>query len=162
VRVVDNLLYGGASLLPLFAIALRVRQGRISATRWQCARRWKAAISVILWRPSWVSGVPQESDLAQTVNVDGHKGGRRGGRSQPAVLFGSRAATTAPRERGVHEDTPLNPLSLYDKQDGARNNLMENCSTIAFRVRHRVRRLAANPAGLVVNECCLVRPLKLR
>ena len=136
VRVLDCLLYGGATLLPYF------RNPNFDFIRGDIrnpltVREALEGCDAVIHLAAIV-GFPacrKNPDLAQTVNFDGTRIiADAVGRSRP-VLFGSTGSNYGALEQEVcTEETPLNPLSLYGKtKTAAEQYLMEHCDTTAFR-----------------------------
>jgi nucleoside-diphosphate-sugar epimerase len=136
VRVLDNLLYGGASLLPYVRnprfefIKGDIREPR---TVHDAVQGCDAIIHLAA-----IVGFPacrKHPDLAEAVNFSGTKViADEIGRDR-LVLFGSTGSNYgALVDEVCTEETPLNPLSLYGKtKTAAEQYLLENCNTIAYR-----------------------------
>jgi nucleoside-diphosphate-sugar epimerase len=136
VRVLDNLMYTGAGLLPNFRnprfefLVGDIRDERVMA---DAVKGSDAIIHLAA-----IVGFPacrKYPELAQTVNVDGTKVVAKSAGRDRLVLFGSTGSNYGALEQDVcTEDTPLNPLSLYGKtKTAAEQHLLENCNTIAYR-----------------------------
>lgn len=136
VRVLDNLMYGGSSLLPLFRHEhFHFVKGDIRDERAvdEAMRDCDAVIHLAA-----IVGFPAcrlRPDLAQTVNVDGTRVISKAAGKSRLVLFGSTGSNYgALTDEICTENTPLNPLSLYGKtKTTAEQHLMEHNDTIAFR-----------------------------
>ena len=136
VRVVDNLVYGGAGLLSNFRNRrFELLVGDIRDER-EMAGAMKGADVVV--HLAAIVGYPacrKYPGLAENVNVAGSAVvAGAAGRERP-VLFASTGSTYgALRDEVCTEETPLNPLSLYGKtKTAAEQYLLENCNTIAYR-----------------------------
>lgn len=136
VRVLDNLMYGGSSLLPHFrAPGFEFIKGDIRDARTvhDAVDGCDAVIHLAA-----IVGFPacrKHPDLAETVNFGGTKViADEVGRGR-LVLFGSTGSNYgALVDESCTEETPLNPLSLYGKtKTAAEQHLRENCNVIAFR-----------------------------
>lgn len=136
VRVLDNLMYGGSSLLPCFRnpnfefVRGDIRSPKMvrDAVRGQDAIIHLAAIV----------GFPacrKEPELAQTTNFDGTRVVADAVSPGQLVLFGSTGSNYgAVTDQACTEETELNPVSLYGKTKvEAERYLFENCRTIAYR-----------------------------
>jgi nucleoside-diphosphate-sugar epimerase len=135
VRVLDNLMYGGAGLLP------HVRNPRFDFVKGDirdpravgdAVRGCDAVIHLAA-----IVGFPacrKHPDEAQSVNVDGTKVVAEAAGDR-LVLFGSTGSNYGALVDAVcTEETPLNPVSLYGKtKTAAERLLMDRCKTIAFR-----------------------------
>ena len=136
VRVIDNLMSGGGSLLyhfrnPCFEFV----KGDIREA--QAVRDAMRDCDVVVHLAAIV-GFPacrKYPDMAQTVNVDGTKVIAKAAGKERLVLFGSTGSNYgALVDEVCTEETPLNPLSLYGKtKTAAELYLRGNCNTIAYR-----------------------------
>ncbi len=136
VRVLDNLMQGGSSLLPLF----RNQQfdfinGDIREPR--TVRDAMTGRDVVIHLAAIV-GFPacrKFPELAQTVNVEGTRNIAKEAGKDRLVLFGSTGSNYgALTDEVCTEETPLRPLSLYGKtKTAAELLLLENCKSIAYR-----------------------------
>jgi len=136
VRVVDSLMYGGESLLPLFAhpgfefVKGDIRDGRLMR---EAATGREAVIHLAA-----VVGYPacrRNPELAQAVNVEGSRSVQRAADGRP-VLFASTVSNYGSILDAVcTEETPLNPLSLYGtSKTEAERLLLEGGGAVAFRL----------------------------
>lgn len=136
VRVLDCLLYGGATMLPHFRNPdFDFIRGDIRNP--ETVRKALEGCDAVIHLAAIV-GFPacrKDPELAQTVNVDGTKVIADAVGRGRHVLFGSTGSNYGALEQDVcTEETPLNPLSLYGKtKTGAERYLMEKCDTTAFR-----------------------------
>ncbi len=136
VRVIDNLMYGGTSLLPHFRNPnFEFVKGDIRDKNAMChaAEGCDAIIHLAA-----IVGFPacrKNPDLAETVNVDGTRVVAEVAGSDKRVLFGSTGSNYgALIDAECTEETPLNPLSLYGKTKTlAERHLMEHCDSVAYR-----------------------------
>jgi nucleoside-diphosphate-sugar epimerase len=137
VRVVDNLMCGGAGLLSNFRNPrFEFLVGDIRDER-QMAEAMKGSNVII--HLAAIVGFPacrKYPDLAQTVNVDGTKVVAKAAGRQRCVLFASTGSNYGALVNELcTEETPLKPLSLYGKtKTAAEQHLFENCNTIAYRL----------------------------
>ena len=136
VRVLDNLMYGGASLLPV------VRNPHFEFIRGDVrdARVVDEAIAGCdgVIHLAAIVGFPacrRHPELAQSVNVEGTKTVSDATGRERLVLFGSTGSNYGALIDDVcTEETPLNPLSHYGKtKTSAERYLMEHCDAIAYR-----------------------------
>jgi nucleoside-diphosphate-sugar epimerase len=136
VRVLDNLMYNGTSLLPyLRTPTFEFIKGDIREPRTvhDAVQGCDAIIHLAA-----IVGFPacrKHPDLAEAVNFGGTKViADEIGRDR-LVLFGSTGSNYGALVDAVcSEETPLNPLSLYGKtKTAAEQYLLENCNTIAYR-----------------------------
>lgn len=136
VRILDNLMYGGGWLLPLF------RNPRFEFVKGDILDP-QAVMHAVDGRDATVHlaaivGFPacrKYSELAERVNVDGTKLLAAAlGRKRP-VVFASTGSNYGALENDIcTEETPLNPVSLYGRtKTAAERYLLENCTTIAYR-----------------------------
>ncbi len=136
VRVLDNLMQGGSSLLPYFRnprfdfINGDIREPR--AVRDAMHER-----DVVIHLAAIV-GFPacrKYPELAQTVNVDGTRVVAEAAGRDRLVLFGSTGSNYgALVDEVCTEETPLRPLSLYGKtKTAAEQHLLTNCQAICYR-----------------------------
>ncbi len=136
VRVLDSLMYGGASLLPHFSDPnFDFVRGDIRDSR-TVRQALDGCDSVI--HLAAIVGFPacrKNPALAQTVNFDGTKVIADAVGRGRHVLFGSTGSNYgALVDEICTEETRLNPLSLYGKtKTAAETYLMEHCDTTAFR-----------------------------
>ena len=135
VRVFDNLMFGGEQLLPFMrnhhfefirgdvrdAIALS------HATR---------DVDVVIHLAAIV-GYPAcraNPELAIATNIGGTRNLIKAVSKSQLVLFGSTGSNYGAAVETCTEETPLNPLSLYGQtKTTAERDLLDNCSTVAFR-----------------------------
>lgn len=136
VRVLDNLMYGGAGLLPHFRNpCFEFSKGDIREPE-TVAAAMRGCDTVI--HLAAIVGFPacrKNPELAQTVNVEGTRVVADAAGRGRLVLFGSTGSNYGALEQEVcTEETPLNPLSLYGKtKTAAEAYLLEHCDTIAYR-----------------------------
>jgi nucleoside-diphosphate-sugar epimerase len=136
VRVLDNLMYGGSTLLPHFRNPkFQFQRGDIR-DRDAASTAMKDRDAVI--HLAAIVGFPAcrlHPDLAQTVNVDGTKVIADAAGKDRLVLFGSTGSNYgALVDKICTEETPLQPLSVYGKtKTEAEQFLMDNCRAIAYR-----------------------------
>ncbi len=155
VRVLDSLLYGGATLLPLFRNP-RFEFLRADIRDPAAVARAVQGVDVVIHLAAIV-GFPAcrlHPDLARTVNVDGTKVvADAAGRSR-LVLFGSTGSNYgALVDEVCTEETPLRPLSLYGQtKTAAERYLMENCDTIAYRFATAFGVSSRMRLDLLINE----------
>lgn len=155
VRVLDNLMYGGASLLPHF------RNDRFEFVRGdirepqtvQAALHGQDAVVHL----AAIVGFPAcrlRPDLAQTVNVDGTRVVAEHASPDTLILFGSTGSNYgALVDEVCTEETPLHPLSLYGKtKTAAEQLLLQRRSTIAFRFATAFGASPRMRLDLLVNE----------
>ena len=136
VRVLDNLMYGGGSLLP------HVRNRHFEFLRGDVrdARVVRDALvgCDVVVHLAAVVGFPacrKYPDLATSVNVEGTKTVADASGRERLVLFGSTGSNYGALLDDVcTEETPLTPLTLYGKtKTAAERYIMENCSAVAYR-----------------------------
>jgi nucleoside-diphosphate-sugar epimerase len=135
VRVLDNLMYGGDQLLPLFRHPdFEFQRGDIRSLE-DVKRAVQGQDAVI--HLAAIVGYPacrKDPKLAEEVNVQGTKNIAALVSPNQLVLFGSTGSNYGAVEEICTEETPLNPLSLYGQTKTlAEAYLMEHCSTVAFR-----------------------------
>jgi len=135
VRVLDNLMFGGDQLLPFvrhpnFEFVkgdVRDSGALVTATR---------DVDVVIHLAAIV-GYPAcraQPELAKSVNIGGARALMRAVSHSQLVLFGSTGSNYGKAIETVTEDTPLAPLSLYGQtKTTAERDLLDNCSTVAFR-----------------------------
>src|SRR5437773_4839138 len=117
VRVLDNLMYGGGTLLP------NVRHPNFEFVRGdvrdeRSVRDALQGCDAVIHLAAIV-GFPacrKYPDLAVSVNVDGTKAVAKAAGNQRPILFGSTGSNYgALTDEICTEESPLNPLSLYGK-----------------------------------------------
>ena len=136
VRVLDNLMYGGNSLLPLVRReGFEFVRGDVRDARdvREAMRGCDAVIHLAA-----IVGFPacrKYPDLATSVNLEGTKVVAEAAGRDRLVLFGSTGSNYgALVDEVCTEETPLHPLSLYGKtKTAAERHIMENCGTVAYR-----------------------------
>jgi nucleoside-diphosphate-sugar epimerase len=136
VHVLDSLMYGGHTLLPLFRHkGFEFTKGDIRDvdTVRKAARGCEAIVHLAA-----IVGFPacrKHPELAETTNVNGTKVIAEAAGKERLVLFGSTGSNYgALVDEVCTEDTPLNPLSEYGHtKTEAERYLMEHCQTIAYR-----------------------------
>src|SRR5262245_45888615 len=136
VRVLDNLMYGGNSLLPLVRReGFEFVRGDVRDARdvREAMRGCDAVIHLAA-----IVGFPacrKYPDLATSVNLEGTKVVADAAGRDRLVLFGSTGSNYgALVDEICTEETPLRPLSLYGKtKTAAEQYLLEHNSTIAYR-----------------------------
>ncbi len=136
VRVLDNLMHGGNSLLPLFRDR-RFEFQRGDIRDLPTVRTAVQGCDAVIHLAAIV-GFPacrRFPDLAQTVNVEGTRNVAAAAGPDRLVLFGSTGSNYGALVDDLcTEETPLNPLSLYGKtKTAAERHLMNNCRTVAYR-----------------------------
>ena len=136
VRVLDNLMYGGGTLLPnVRHPSFEFVRGDVRDER-DVREALKGCDAVV--HLAAVVGFPacrKYPDLATSVNVNGTKVvADAAGRSR-LVLFGSTGSNYgALIDKVCTEDTPLQPLTLYGKtKTAAETYIMEHCTAVAYR-----------------------------
>jgi nucleoside-diphosphate-sugar epimerase len=136
VRVVDSLMYGGASLLPY----VRNRNFEFARGDIRDPRTTKDAMNGcdVVVHLAAIVGFPacrKYPELATTVNVDGTRVVADAAGRGRLVLFGSTGSNYGALVDDVcTEETPLHPLSLYGKtKTAAERYIMENCDAVAYR-----------------------------
>ncbi len=136
VRVVDSLMYGGASLLPF----VRSRNFEFMRGDIRDPRTTKDAMSGcdVVVHLAAIVGFPacrKYPELATTVNVDGTRVVAEAAGRGRLVLFGSTGSNYgALVDEVCTEETPLHPVSLYGKtKTTAERDIMENCDAVAYR-----------------------------
>jgi nucleoside-diphosphate-sugar epimerase len=136
VRVLDNLMYGGSSLLPAVRnpnfefVCGDVRDLRV-------VRDAAKGCEVVIHLAAIV-GFPacrRHPELATSVNVKGTEVVAQALGHDRLVLFGSTGSNYgALVDEICTEETPLNPASLYGKtKTSAEEYIREHCDTIAYR-----------------------------
>ena len=135
VRVFDNLLHGGVSLLPFFEdpnfefINGDIRN--IDDVR-QAVKNQDIVIHLAA-----IVGYPacrKEPRLAEDVNIGGTDNLIKVLSKNQLVVFASTGSNYGAVEGICTEETPLNPLSLYGQTKTiAERRLIENCNTIGYR-----------------------------
>jgi nucleoside-diphosphate-sugar epimerase len=136
VRVLDSLMYGGNSLLPLVRhegfefVRGDVRDARV-------VREAMQGCDAVIHLAAIV-GFPacrKYPELASSVNVDGTKVVADAAGADRLVLFGSTGSNYGALVDDVcTEETPLHPLTLYGKtKTAAERYIMENCAAVAYR-----------------------------
>jgi nucleoside-diphosphate-sugar epimerase len=135
VRVLDNLMFGGDQLLPFFANK-RFEFTKGDVRNAQDVREAVTGCDVVIHLAAIV-GYPacrKDPTLAEEVNVRGTKNIASAVSRDQLVLFGSTGSNYGAVEEICTEETPLTPLSLYGQTKTlAEADLLEHCSTIAFR-----------------------------
>lgn len=136
VRVLDDLMYGGTTLLPHFRNPMFdfVKADIRDLAAMQAAVQGCDAVIHL----AAIVGFPacrKHPELAQTVNVAGTQAVAAAAGPDRLVLFGSTGSNYgALVDEVCTEETPLNPLSLYGKtKTAAERYLMDHCRTIAYR-----------------------------
>lgn len=136
VRVLDNLMYGGASMLSLFQNSeFSFIKGDIRDP--DTVSKAVSDCDVVIHLAAIV-GFPacrKNPDLAQSVNFGGTKVIADTVGKNRLVLYGSTGSNYgALVDEVCTEETALNPLSLYGKtKTAAELYLREHCQTVAFR-----------------------------
>ena len=155
VRVLDNLMYGGGSLLPMVRnprfefVRGDVRDARVVA---EAMRGCDVVIHLAA-----IVGFPacrKFPDLAASVNVDGTQTvAEAAGRSR-LVLFGSTGSNYGALVEDVcTEETPLHPLTLYGKtKTTAERTIMDRCRAVAYRFATAFGTSPRMRLDLLVNE----------
>ena len=136
VHVLDNLTYGGMSLLPHFSNPrFHFTKGDIrnASTVREAMRPCDAVIHLAA-----IVGFPscrKYPDLAETVNVEGTKViAEAAGRNRLVIYASTGSNYGALVDQVCTEETPLAPLSLYGKtKTAAEGHLREHCTTIVYR-----------------------------
>jgi len=155
VRVLDNLTYGGGSLLPF------VRDPRFEFVRGdvrdeRVVRDAVRGCDVVIHLAAIV-GFPacrKYPDLATSVNVDGTKTVAEAAGKGRLVLFGSTGSNYGALVDDVcTEETPLHPLTLYGKtKTAAERHIMEHCSAVAYRFATAFGTSPRMRLDLLINE----------
>ncbi len=155
VRVLDNLMYGGASLLPL------VREPRFEFVRGdvrdeRVVRDAMRGCDVVIHLAAIV-GFPacrKYPDLATSINVDGTKIVAEEAGKNRLVLFGSTGSNYGALVDDVcTEETPLHPLTLYGKtKTAAERHIMERCNAVAYRFATAFGTSPRMRLDLLINE----------
>jgi nucleoside-diphosphate-sugar epimerase len=136
VRVLDNLMYGGGSLLPY------VRNPKFEFVRGDIRdpRAVRDAVNGcdVVVHLAAIVGFPacrKYPDLATAVNVDGTTVLAEAVGRGRLVLFGSTGSNYgALVDEVCTEETPLHPVSLYGKtKTEAERRIMEGCDGVAYR-----------------------------
>ncbi len=136
VRVLDNLMYGGQSLLPHFANPnFEFIKGDICKEAIVSDAMRDVDVIVHLAAIVGFPACRKFPQLAKEVNVGGTKNIAKHWQKGQLVIFASTGSNYgALVDEICTEEMPLNPLSLYGKTKVvAEQHLLENCDTIAFR-----------------------------
>ena len=155
VRVLDNLMYGGASLLPLVRdTGFEFVRGDVRDER--VVREAMRGCDVVVHLAA-VVGFPacrKYPDLASSVNVDGTKTVADAAGKSRLVLFGSTGSNYGALVDDVcTEETPLHPLTLYGKtKTTAERYIMEHCSAVAYRFATAFGTSPRMRLDLLINE----------
>ncbi len=136
VRVLDNLMFGGTGLLPLF------RNPRFEFMKGDIQDP-QAVLNAVddcdaVIHLAAIVGFPacrKYPELAQKVNLEATKLLAAAVGRTRLVLYASTGSNYGALEDEVcREDAPLNPVSLYGKtKTAAERYLLDNCTTIAYR-----------------------------
>ncbi len=155
VRVLDNLMYGGGSLLPLVRdprfefVRGDVRDGRVVN---EAVRGCDVVVHLAA-----IVGFPacrKYPDLSTSVNVDGTKVVADAAGKSRLVLFGSTGSNYGALVDDVcTEQTPLHPLTLYGKtKTAAERYIMDHCSAVAYRFATAFGTSPRMRLDLLINE----------
>jgi nucleoside-diphosphate-sugar epimerase len=135
VHVVDNLMYGGHSLLPLFIHPRFVFEELDILDRPGLAKAFEGADAVI--HLAALVGYPlckKEPERATAVNVQGTQNVLDLCPADVPLLYASTGSNYGEVAGTCTEDTPLNPLSLYgENKTLAEQMCMERPNTVSFR-----------------------------
>lgn len=135
VHVVDNLMYGGHSLLPVFIHPHFSFEELDILDRGGLAKALEGADAVV--HLAAYVGYPlckQEPDRATAVNVQGTQNVLDLCPAKAALLYASTGSNYGEVAGVCTEDTPLNPLSLYgENKTLAERMCMERPNTVSFR-----------------------------
>lgn len=135
VRVLDNLMFGGASLLPYFKDPnfefIRGDMRNVEDVR-QALKGQDTVIHLAA-----IVGYPacrKEPSLAEEVNIGGTDNLINELAKDQLVIFASTGSNYGSVDGICTEETPLNPLSLYGQTKTiAERRLLENCNAIVYR-----------------------------
>ena len=155
VRVLDNLMYGGSSLLPVVRnpdfefVPGDVRD--LQATR-DAVKGCDAVIHLAA-----IVGFPacrRHPELATSVNVTGTEVVAEAAGRERLMLYGSTGSNYGALVDDIcTEETPLNPASLYGKtKTDAEHHIREHCDTIAYRFATAFGVAPRMRLDLLVNE----------
>jgi nucleoside-diphosphate-sugar epimerase len=135
VHVVDNLLYGGQALLPLFIHPHFSFEELDILNREGLARALTGADAVV--HLAALVGYPlckKEPERATAVNVQGTRNVIELIPPEAPLLYASTGSNYGEVAGVCTEDTPLNPLSLYgENKTEAERLCMERPNTVSFR-----------------------------
>src|SRR5262245_36053347 len=155
VRVLDNLMYGGNSLLPLVRReGFEFVRGDVRDAR--DVREAMRGCDVVIHLAAIV-GFPacrKYPDLATSINVDGTKIVAQEAGKNRLVLFGSTGSNYGALVDDVcTEETPLHPLTLYGKtKTAAERHIMERCNAVAYRFATAFGTSPRMRLDLLINE----------
>lgn len=135
VHVVDNLMYGGHSLLPLF-IHPHFHFEELDILDRAGLGKTLAEADAVIHLAAYV-GYPlckKEPDRATAVNIDGTRNVLDLAPPDVPLLYASTGSNYGEVAGICTEDTPLNPLSLYgENKTQAEGMCMERPNTVSFR-----------------------------
>lgn len=156
VNVLDNLRYGGMSLLPNFArsgFSLTIGDVADPETTRQCVNSADAIVHLAA-----IVGYPacrKDPELARAVNVGGTKNILEARRKSQSLIFASTVSNYGKGEALCKETTPLAPLSVYGQtKTEAEKLVIEAGNSVVYRFATAFGLSPRLRLDLMINDFC--------